>query len=54
MPEVHVSLFDEPLTVDDAEVAVLRCQGLLRAVDGVPEPGGEPAGDSKPDDTEER
>jgi len=54
VPSVRVSLFDEPLTVDDAEVAVLRSQGLLRAVDGVPEPGREPAGLSKPDDTEER
>ncbi len=51
MPSVRVSLFGGDIDVDDHEVAVLRSQGILRAVDGVPEPGHEPA---KPDDTEER
>lgn len=30
MPKVRVSLFEEPIEVDDDEVEVLRAQGLLK------------------------
>ena len=29
MPEVHVTFFQHPITVDDDEIQTLRSQGLL-------------------------
>lgn len=43
MPKVRLSIQpDEEKDVPEDEVAVLRHQGLLLAVDGKPEPGREP------------